>query len=614
MSSLWQVILQEKEGPHQMLRREYLQLRRTLRNIARPSEGEAPVLLSAGLAYGDALILKPAIHDLHEKFPDSPIHLLVNNSRISNMYLYDTSVSVIISGPQKDPKTVDFIKRNYMRQCDFGGWITSDPESFWMNNYEIPFKKLHLKPGKISPAFPYSEEEDLAVRNALASVGIDTNSDRIVLIHVQSSAMMRAWPVESALSLARNLIASRQVKVIIAGTKKMFKEGEEIPEIPNIFFSFREFGELKLREAFLLTKYASVVVAVDSVYAHVTAAFEKPCVLLYGAFRPELLAAPHCKHAYVFQHDMPCGPCHQHHGRCIQDPKGSASPCMRAITVEEVQEAAEKLLDGVMPKTRVRMVKEFRGVTEPCPVCGCPSSDVMARKRDIFYARCAMCSTIFRPYDTERDGDGLFATDEPGMEFASLNELMQPPQVAIDHLCATAGTLLDKSLDRTGLILGAAQNFGIFKSLRKKGWNCEIYDPDCEDSGPEPLWATGIQAGRSLSPAQPEECSHSAAFVLGGMTRIPRMDRLWRLLTRKVVPNGQVALLAPLADYNNWKEAQFLNTRLAGWNIVVPSLKGLEEGGDRHGFVLEYSSRVGISSWQGMIWRREVEGAEINAR
>ncbi|HEX2995033.1 MAG TPA: glycosyltransferase family 9 protein [Anaerolineales bacterium] len=469
-----------------------------------------------------------------------------------------------------------------------------------MNNYEIPFRKLHLKPEKISPAFHYSEEEDLAVRNALVSVGIDTNTDRIVLIHAQSSAMMRAWPMESVLSLARNLIASRQVKVIIAGTPKMFKEGEEIPEIPDIFFSFREFGELKLREAFLLTKYASVVVAVDSVYAHVTAAFEKPCVLLYGAFRPELLAAPHCKHAYVFQHDMPCGPCHQHHGRCIQDPKGSASPCMRAITVEEVQEAVEKLLDGVMPKTRVRMVKEFRGVTDPCPVCGCPTSEVMARKRDIFYARCAICSTIFRPYDTERDGDGLFASDEPGMEFASLNELMQPPQVAIDHLCATAGTLMDKSLDQTGLILGAAQNFGIFKTLRKKGWDCEVYDPDDENSG----------LGRTDTPGLLEESPSSAVFVLGGMTRIPQMDRLWRLLTQKVVPNGLVALLTPLADYNQWKEAQFLNTRLAGWNIVVPSLKGLERGGERHGFVLEYSSRVGISPWQGMIWRRQGEEEE----
>jgi len=610
----WRVLLQSEGNIEKYGKAGDREITRFARLLSRPRNGVYPILISSALAYGDALMLGPALEALRARFVNSPIHLLTT-TRGGLMFCYDPAVTAVIGGPLRKKNIVRRIELCYLHSYVMGDWLTINPDALWKNNYEVAFDKLFVTPGTVRPRFYYSPEEEASVRKALVSLGIEPENDKIALVHSESSSMMRRWPLEHVFSLAQAL-SSKGLTVVVAGTK-LLQQCPEPPSIPRVMYTCRELAGLSTRETFLLTKYATLVIAVDSVYSHLTAAFQKPAVLIYGAFRPELSAAPYCPLAHVLQHDMPCGPCHVHRGLCVIEPRAYAAPCMQAITPDEVLEAVDALLEGRTPRETVRARKELDGIERRCPVCHGRSSELMARKGDMFYSSCSFCGTLFRPCD--ESSSGLFAEQEPHPGSAQFAGELLPPLEAVSHVRATVSGLLDGFGPRMGLIVGMGLDTELCKLLRQDGWKCCVYDPACGALRAGPYATTEPCEGKDSGQAPENGPRYAAVFVIGQVTRILTMERLWTLLGGTVALGGLAIIAGPVAEYCSYKEAPSLNTRQLGQSIVIPSIRGLNMGAERRGFVMEYSSRVWSTPWEIMIWRRRrgematVDGPGISA-
>ena len=97
-------------------------------------------------------------------------------------------------------------------------------------------------------------------------------------------------------------------------------------------------GQAGVAESAAVVQGAQVVIGVDTGLVHMGTAFQRPTVALFGATRPYLelpLPAP----TRIVYHPMECSPCRR------RPSCRGGFPCMEAITVEEVMEAARQALE-----------------------------------------------------------------------------------------------------------------------------------------------------------------------------------------------------------------------------------------------------------------------------
>ena len=240
------------------------------------------------------------------------------------------------------------------------------------------------------PQLTYTDDELCNVQGALRVLGLDPANTPLAIVHGESSAMMRRWPREYVAELAKHLVTAKY-SVLIMGypSADVFPQNEE-----NIYHSSIHFSQLKTREIFLLAKFASIIIATDSVFSHLAVAFAKPSVLLYGPFRPELLAAPLTTRSVTLQCQFPCGPCHIHKSRCHVDRFAYSAPCMRALEPRDVFDQVQDLLTAEscsqsLPQIRLEPPKGI------CPHCSTNSCRPLVRKGDVFYFLCPECNGIF---------------------------------------------------------------------------------------------------------------------------------------------------------------------------------------------------------------------------
>jgi heptosyltransferase-1 len=103
-------------------------------------------------------------------------------------------------------------------------------------------------------------------------------------------------------------------------------------------------GRTTLGESAAVLAKASLVIGVDTGLTHMSVAFERPTVALFGATRPYLDAGT--PKARVLYHPYPCSPCRR---RPTCDRR---FPCMAAIETDEVLRAARCLLDQTVSSGR----------------------------------------------------------------------------------------------------------------------------------------------------------------------------------------------------------------------------------------------------------------------
>ena len=99
------------------------------------------------------------------------------------------------------------------------------------------------------------------------------------------------------------------------------------------------FDQTSIQQLFAIIKNSNLVVGIDSGLTNIAAALNKPVVTLFGA-GDKTIWAPYSENSISIQKDEVCTACMK--SECKWKDRRNLE-CMKAITIEDVLRAAEKL-------------------------------------------------------------------------------------------------------------------------------------------------------------------------------------------------------------------------------------------------------------------------------
>jgi ADP-heptose:LPS heptosyltransferase/2-polyprenyl-3-methyl-5-hydroxy-6-metoxy-1,4-benzoquinol methylase len=382
------------------------------------SDINSQVIMIRWGAWGDNLLCEPAIRAFKEKYPHVKIcfagrpnerRILFGNPIISDWFeglkhrlvqyvgQYDTAFDFTHSiecNPESEYKDAKEIA------CE---WVGNTPKSGM-----IP--KIYLTPGELTEA-----------QRILKENNIDITKDKIIGIHVESSAPQRTFHPSFTIKLA-NKLAENNYKVILLGARYQFlhslhyikcnkckrthevnlaKQAFEVKCVkcgnkikyarnPNIVNLVGRIDDARVAVA--VVKYLNLLIAPDSLFIHAAQATQTKTLAIYCSFD----ASTRCKHyknIYVYQRPFRCAPCFQHGNRCKRwQPNNEDFPPCTKIKVSEVYPLVTKLMKGQLGDYIPQ------GITpkynQKCPMCFGREHKLLCRKGNYFYFKCLSCNTI----------------------------------------------------------------------------------------------------------------------------------------------------------------------------------------------------------------------------
>ena len=146
---------------------------------------------------------------------------------------------------------------------------------------------------------------------------------------------LKRWPKENFARLGKRLIKEYQAKVIITGARADLNLAQDIAaqmeQQPLIFC-----GKTTLKQLAALMAKVSLVISNDSGPMHIAVSQKTKVIALFGPTSPQI-TGPYGRGNYTVIHrDVGCAtPCYQLD--C------SDNRCMKAITVDDVLQAVEKM-------------------------------------------------------------------------------------------------------------------------------------------------------------------------------------------------------------------------------------------------------------------------------
>lgn len=187
-----------------------------------------------------------------------------------------------------------------------------------------------------------------------------TDRDLVIGIHPGTSeiAKARRWMPERFAEVADRLVREHKAKVVFTGALA------DVELVDSITSSMQTkpivaAGKTTLKRFAELTKGFALFISVDTGPIHIAAAMGTRVIGLFGPNTPEKWA-PYGKGNISIYKELDCSPCTKQYlgqvSKCRRD------DCMRAITVEDVMEAAKKVL-GQKSEVRESKVKR-RGTND----------------------------------------------------------------------------------------------------------------------------------------------------------------------------------------------------------------------------------------------------------
>ena len=199
-----------------------------------------------------------------------------------------------------------------------GARVASDHLEAWLSEDEISFA------------------EEFLARENCPSVA------RLVGIHPFSAVPERTWHGNRFVEVANALQEKAGVRILLFGGERDMEAASDIAKriIPAPILAA---GRTDLRQTMALLSKCSLLICNDSGVMHLAAALNVPLVALFGPQTPKLFG-PWGKRCAVLTKNFPCSPCNQKFfTECKPSPEGMP-PCIEAITVNEVLEAASRFL------------------------------------------------------------------------------------------------------------------------------------------------------------------------------------------------------------------------------------------------------------------------------
>ncbi len=183
-----------------------------------------------------------------------------------------------------------------------------------------------------------------AIQNELALY----SSAKILVVSPSCSCYFPYRGVEIAkLVEVINYFTGKGVVVFITGTKND-KEPVELLNRLKYNVNVHSFIGRKFYETAFLIKQSMAVLCYDSGVLHLAGALRKPLVALFGPSDSNHTGPLDSGVAKIIRKDFECGPCNYSPGYRLKEKNncldGNVTPCMKAISVEEIIKA----LEGVM--------------------------------------------------------------------------------------------------------------------------------------------------------------------------------------------------------------------------------------------------------------------------
>jgi heptosyltransferase-2 len=153
---------------------------------------------------------------------------------------------------------------------------------------------------------------------------------------IYGSAKM--WDIEKFAKVARLLIKSHNVKIVVFGSQSEIELSEKFCHLVNGKDSLINFtGKTSVLQLCALIDRCSLFITNDTGAMHVADALGVPIVAIFGSTDP-YTTSPYGVKKTIIRHKVECAPCLLK--KCPKDHK-----CMRLVRVDEVYDAAVKWLE-----------------------------------------------------------------------------------------------------------------------------------------------------------------------------------------------------------------------------------------------------------------------------
>ena len=326
--------------------------------------------------YGETLFATPFLRALRQQLPQAVIvtlgrpacrEVLLHNPHINELLDYDERGAhqslagkwqLIQAVRQRRFETAFILRKSLSRTlmlCAAGiprriGF--ANPKSGWLLTQRVPVAGglrhkaptylplleavgLSVLPGPYE--YTVSDEERQAARQWLSAQRVE-NGRPIIVLHPGANWPHKRWAPERFAALGDRLTESQRVHVVITGGPA------DAPLADAVKHRMRHpatvvAGQTTLRQLAALLEQSHLIISHDTGVVHIAAALQRPVVALYGPTSPAATGPLGDLGRTIVLHHPDCCPqipCYQ--------PDSPPHPGMNAITVDEVYEAACRLL------------------------------------------------------------------------------------------------------------------------------------------------------------------------------------------------------------------------------------------------------------------------------
>ncbi|MGZ5243093.1 MAG: glycosyltransferase family 9 protein [Bacteroidia bacterium] len=287
---------------------------------------------------GDVVLTTPVLRCLKKKYPDAQIHyltkaqfhpLLAANPYITKFHLLEDDLEIIIEDLKAekfdyvidlhknirsmrvkkavDAKTISFNKLNLQKWLAVNLKVDTLPDKHIVDRYFDSLAKIGVKNDGQGLDYYIWEKE---VNDYISSIG----KTPYIAFAIGAQHKTKKLPDDKIIEICERVNG----KIILLGGKTEAALGDKINSIlPAKIINLC--GKTNLNESAYLVKHAKKVIAHDTGFMHVAAAFQKPVISIWGNTVPAFGMYPYFgsrnlltaeKQSFIFEVDgLPCRPC-----------------------------------------------------------------------------------------------------------------------------------------------------------------------------------------------------------------------------------------------------------------------------------------------------------------
>jgi heptosyltransferase-2 len=224
------------------------------------------------------------------------------------------------------------------------GWREERHEVFYYLNIVAELEQLLggaslVEEHEPQLALNISEERKAQARSFLSSQGVVMDRQLIAFCPGSTNSRAKRWPAERYATLADRFISESGANVLLIGSPDELEVSREVEKRMR-YRPVMLTGRTELAQAVAILSLADVLITNDTGPAHISAALNRPTLVIFGPTDPRT-TRPFSPVAEIVRHPPECAPCMLRD--CPIDHR-----CMTAISPDEVfSRASEMIKRGV---------------------------------------------------------------------------------------------------------------------------------------------------------------------------------------------------------------------------------------------------------------------------